>query len=134
MQSFNYRRKGRSFMAMLLLIGLSLHLVLLTGQPASAQSSSTSLGSSAASYASPDINDCMHLATMRLPHCRGRLIWLFVARWVEAHLQYDPTRWAMPVYLEIDDAEQWQRISVLCLHLTGGLDEIDPGHNHCQQV
>lgn len=115
MPSFSLQRNVQTG---LLIIGLSLNLALLTGQPVSAQSGLSPVELSSANTEITPTYDCMHLTTLRLPHCRGRLIWLFVARWVKTHLQYDPTRWAMPIYLEIDDADQWQRISVLCLHLT----------------
>lgn len=115
MPSFSLRRKVQTG---LLTIGISLSLVFIPGLPVSARAPDTMIDMLSVNNVTTPTYDCRHLTTLRLPHCRGRLIWLFVSRWVKTHLQYDTTRWAMPVYLELDDADQWQRISVLCLHLT----------------
>lgn len=62
--------------------------------------------------------DCLHMVSLRVPHCRGTLILLILKRWVERHFEWDTRRWAMPVYVEFDQTDRWQRVTLLCLHVS----------------
>lgn len=118
MSLFNALQAFRSLAMVLFIIGISLSPVFLTGQPVAAQVPPTSTTILPVSGSAPLDDYCLHVMTVRLPHCRGRLIWLVLKRWVATHLQLDTTRWGLPVYIEFDLADRWQRVSFLCLHLT----------------
>jgi len=66
----------------------------------------------------PQDIDCMHLMARRTPGCRSKVLLYFARRWLATHLRVDTAQWGLPVYVEFDQAEQWQRVSVFCLHLT----------------
>jgi hypothetical protein len=70
------------------------------------------------SETSPATYDCLHMVSLRLPHCRGKLILLILRRWVDTHVAWDTRRWAMPLYVEFDQTDRWQRVTLLCLHLS----------------
>ena len=95
-------------------MGIGLNVAPFTSLPASAQTFKTLPVSetSRATY------DCLHTVSLRLPHCRGKLISLIVKRWIETHFEWDTRRWAMPLYVEFDQTQQWQRVTLLCLHLS----------------
>ena len=102
-----------------LILGLTLHFGLTPTLPAAAQMAEVTASTPSSSGSAAERSVCLHHRSLRiLPHCRGRLLWLALETVVERHLAWDAGRWAAPVYLELDDAGQWQRLSLLCLHLS----------------
>ena len=65
----------------------------------------------------PDFG-CLHIIPRHLPGCRRELLLYFIRYRLETHLRFDPQHWAMPLYLAFDEADQWQQVSLFCLHLT----------------
>ena len=112
MPSFDIPYPLRSVVLVLFIISVSLSFTPLT-PPALAQSVETL----PVNETSPATYDCLHMVSLRLPHCRGKLILLILKRWVETHIEWDTRRWAMPVYVEFDQTDRWQRVTLLCLHL-----------------
>jgi hypothetical protein len=66
----------------------------------------------------PQDMNCMHLMALRTPTCRSKALLFVASRWLVTHLRVDTAQWGLPVYVEFDQAEQWRRVSVFCLHLT----------------
>ena len=113
MPSFNIPYPLRSIVLVLFIISVGLSFTPLT-LPASAQSVKTM----PVSETSPATYDCLHIVSLRVPHCRGKLILLILKRWVDTHFEWDTRRWAMPLYVEFDQTDRWQRVTLLCLHLS----------------
>ena len=113
MPSFNGPYPFRSIVLVLFIISASLSFTLLT-PPASAQTTNIL----PVSETSPVTYDCLHMVSLRVPHCRGKLILLILKRWLDTHVEWDTRRWAMPLYVEFDQTDRWQRVSLLCLHLS----------------
>ena len=113
MPSFNGPYPLHSIVLVLFIISASLSFRPLTS-PASAQSIQTV----PVSETSPATYDCLHMVSLRVPHCRGKLILLILKRWVDTHVEWDTRRWALPLYVEFDQTERWQRVTILCLHLS----------------
>ena len=50
--------------------------------------------------------------------CKPEIV-LIIRQFANSHaLHWDRSQWGLPVYIEFDAAKGWQRVSVLCLHLT----------------
>ena len=100
----------------LFIIGVSFSLGLVTEQPVLAQAPQAVPGFLSENNMPTPTYNCLHTLSMRFPHCRGKLIWLFLKRWLETHIHWDTARWGMPVYIEFDDNDHWQQVSLLCVH------------------
>ena len=57
----------------------------------------------------PQDVDCMHLMARRTPGCRSKVLLFFARRWLVTHLRVDTAQWGLPIYVEFDQTEQWQR-------------------------
>ena len=100
------------FAFLVFVIGIGLNGVSFTS-PVLAQTNKTL----PVSETTPVPSYCLHTVSLRLPHCRGKLILLILKRWVETHFEWDTRRWAMPLYVEFDQIGQWQRVTFLSLHV-----------------
>ena len=100
------------FTILIFVIGIGLNVTSLTS-PVLAQTNKTL----PVSETTPAPYYCLHTVSLRLPHCRGKLILLILKRWVETHFEWDTRRWAMPLYVEFDQIGQWQRVTFLSLHV-----------------
>lgn len=80
--------------------------------------SAQEVGSIPAGQTPPAAYDCLYTASLRIFPCRGSLILLLIKRWIATHFEWDTRCWALPLYVEVDQIGQWQRVTVLCLHVT----------------
>ncbi|MCB0190356.1 MAG: hypothetical protein KDJ65_00280 [Anaerolineae bacterium] len=112
MPSFNGSYPLRSIVLVLFIASAYLCFIPLTS-PVAAQT----INIVPVSETGPVTYDCLHMVSLQLPRCRGRLILLLLKRWVETHVEWDTRRWALPVYVEFDQTDRWQRVTLLCLHL-----------------
>ena len=65
--------------------------------------------------------NCMHLRIRRSPGCRANILPWFVKHWLANHIRIDTAQLGLPVYIEFDDFNAWQRVSIFCLHFSRGL-------------
>lgn len=65
--------------------------------------------------------NCMHVRIRRSPGCHTNILPWLVKRWLANHIRIDTAQWGLPVYIEFDDFDAWQRVSIFCLHISRGL-------------
>jgi len=106
-----------------LVLVLGIGLVLLSEEPTFAQGelySPAPATPTAGNEVQQDLN-CMHVRIRRSPGCRANILPWLVKRWLANHIRIDTTQWGLSVYIEFDDFNAWQRVSIFCLHLSRGL-------------
>lgn len=106
-----------------LILVLGIGLVLLSEEPTFAQAElypPAPATLTADNEVQQDLN-CMHVMIGYSPGCRANILPWLVKRWLANRIRIDTAQWGLPVYIEFDDFDAWQRVSIFCLHINRGL-------------